>query len=113
VKPTQKLFRVDSHIVIAATGLLFDANAIVDLAERICRNYRSIYGDRMPVENLCDELAVVFHKQTKTASSRPLGVSLLVAGWDEELGAQLYEVTPEGSVSAWNAFTAGKGKRLK
>jgi 20S proteasome alpha/beta subunit len=109
-KPIRKLFRVDDHIVIGATGLLFDANAMADVAERLCRNYKSIYDSPIPLENLCDELATIFHRQTKSASSRPLGISLLVAGWDDEFGPQLYEVDPEGSVTAWNAASVGKGE---
>lgn len=63
VKPVQKIFQIDRHIVIAATGLLFDANAIADVAKRICIQYRNIYCDDMPVERVCEELSIIMHKQ--------------------------------------------------
>lgn len=61
--PMQKVFRIDSNIIIAATGLLFDANVIVDVAKRLCLQHRNIYCDEMPVENLCEDLSEIMHKQ--------------------------------------------------
>ena len=63
VHPMQKVFRIDSNIIIAATGLLFDANVIVDVAKRICLQHRNIYCEEMPVENLCEDLSEIMHKQ--------------------------------------------------
>jgi proteasome alpha subunit len=63
VHPMQKVFRIDSNIIIAATGLLFDASVIVDVAKRICLQHRNIYCDEMPVENLCEDLSEIMHKQ--------------------------------------------------
>lgn len=63
VNPMQKVFTIDSNILIAATGLLFDANVIVDVAKRICLQHRNIYCDEMPVENLCEDLSEIMHKQ--------------------------------------------------
>ncbi len=40
---------------------------------------------------------------------RPFGVSLLIAGYDEVAGAQLYQVDPSGSYWAWKASAIGKG----
>lgn len=39
---------------------------------------------------------------------RPFGVSLLVAGYDEEAGPMLYQVDPSGSYFAWKATAIGK-----
>lgn len=38
---------------------------------------------------------------------RPFGVSLLMAGYDEN-GPQLYQVDPSGSYFAWKASAIGK-----
>lgn len=62
-KPLQKVFKIDGNIVIAATGLLFDANIIIGVAKKICSQHRSIYCDEMPVENLCEEISQIMHKQ--------------------------------------------------
>lgn len=69
VKPLQKVFQVDKNIVIAATGLLFDASVIVNVAKRICSQYRTVYCDDIPVESLCEDLSEIMHKQV-TAGTR-------------------------------------------
>lgn len=63
VNPLQKVFQIDSNIMIAGTGLLFDANVIVDVAKRISLQHRSIYCDEIPVESLCEDLSEIMHKQ--------------------------------------------------
>ena len=71
VNPLQKIFKVDSNIIIAATGLLFDANVIVDVAKRICLQYRTVYCDEIPVESLCEDLSEIMHKQVITWIDHP------------------------------------------
>jgi 20S proteasome alpha/beta subunit len=43
-----------------------------------------------------------------TSGVRPYGVSLLVAGFDANRGATLYQVDPSGSFWAWKASAIGK-----
>ena len=47
---------------------------------------------------------------TGRSGVRPFGVSLLVAGWDENRGATLYQVDPSGSFWAWKASAIGKNQ---
>ncbi|XP_028054684.1 proteasome subunit alpha type-2-B-like [Camellia sinensis] len=44
---------------------------------------------------------------TQSGGVRPFGVSLLVAGFDDE-GPQLYQVDPSGSYFSWKASAMGK-----
>jgi len=45
---------------------------------------------------------------TQSGGVRPYGVSLLVAGFDANRGATLYQVDPSGSFWAWKASAIGK-----
>ena len=108
ISEAEKIVIVDEHIAIAATGLLFDAKAIIDSAIRICLDHRIQFGSPIPVETLGTELVTIFHSITRRINARPIGVSLLIAGTDAYLGNQVYCVTPEGSLSAWNAICVGK-----
>merc|ERR1712146_655141 len=47
---------------------------------------------------------------TQSGGVRPFGVSLLVAGWDDINGCQLWQVDPSGSYFAWKATAMGKGQ---
>lgn len=44
---------------------------------------------------------------TQSGGVRPFGVSLLLAGYDEN-GPQLYQIDPSGSYFAWKASAIGK-----
>jgi 20S proteasome alpha/beta subunit len=68
-KPIQKVFKIDNNVVIAATGLLFDANILINVAKKICSQHRSIYCDEMPVENLCEGISQIMHKQVSSLHS--------------------------------------------
>lgn len=107
LESTRKVFFVDRHVCIAVSGFVFEATQLIDLAKQECANFREIYNSPMPVENLCDYLSNVLHMLTRDGRYRPLGVSLVVAGWDEELGPQLFTTDPEGSFSGWNAVAIG------
>ena len=52
-----------------------------------------MYKDVIPVTLLARELAAVMQEFTQSGGVRPFGVSLLVAGFDDQ-GPQLYQVSP-------------------
>ena len=45
---------------------------------------------------------------TQKGGVRPFGISLLMAGYDEE-GPQLYQIDPSGAYFGWKATAIGKG----
>ena len=86
----EKILEIDSHIGCAMSGLVADARTLVDHARVEAQNHRFTYDEPMGVEPLtqavCD-LALSFGEgqdgDRKKRMSRPFGVALLVAGWDE------------------------------
>eukprot|EP01094_Clydonella_sp_ATCC50884_P006118 TRINITY_DN1514_c0_g1_i2.p1 TRINITY_DN1514_c0_g1~~TRINITY_DN1514_c0_g1_i2.p1 ORF type:complete len:128 (+),score=39.89 TRINITY_DN1514_c0_g1_i2:455-838(+) len=56
---------------------------------------------------LVRQLANVMQEFTQSGGVRPFGVSLLVAGFDDN-GPHLYQVDPSGSYWAWKASAIGK-----
>lgn len=92
----RKVFFVDRHICVAVTGLVFDANALLDFMKKKCVDYEVTYGSVIPVEVLCDDVSNVLHSMTLKSDSRPLAVNLVVAGIDSILGPQLYSVDMAG-----------------
>ncbi|KAK8641969.1 hypothetical protein V6N13_011335 [Hibiscus sabdariffa] len=61
----------------------------------------------IPVTQLVRETAAVMQEFTQSGGVRPFGVSLLVAGYDDN-GPQLYQVDPSGSYFSWKASAMGK-----
>jgi 20S proteasome alpha/beta subunit len=95
-------------VCIACSGLLFDADAVADISKKVFKEYRSIYGESMPLENFCDQMSSIFHQQTISGTTRTLGICLVAVGIDAIRGAQVYSVHPDGSYSAWKALAVGK-----
>nr|GMD37134.1 proteasome subunit alpha type-5 [Ipomoea batatas] len=102
---------IDSHIGCAMSGLIADARTLVEHARVETQNHRFSYGEPMTVESttqaLCD-LALRFGEGDEESMSRPFGVSLLIAGHDEN-GPSLYYTDPSGTFWQCNAKAIGSG----
>lgn len=97
VDPQRKIFFVDKHIALVAAGYLSDSSSLVEAARKECINYRATKGSAIPIECLSNYLADAMHTYT-SRMKRVLFVSILVTGWDDILGYQLYTTDPEGIV---------------
>jgi len=108
----EKIFEIDSHIGVAMSGLSADARTLVDHARSETQYHHFTFNEKMPVESLtqsvCD-LALKFGEAGEEgAMSRPFGVALLVAGWDQH-GPALYHTDPSGTHTRFDAKAIGAG----
>ncbi|KAF1878690.1 hypothetical protein Lal_00047361 [Lupinus albus] len=107
----EKIMEIDDHIGCAMSGLIADARTLVEHARVETQNHRFSFGEPMTVESttqaLCD-LALRFGEGDEESMSRPFGVSLLIAGHDEN-GPSLYYTDPSGTFWQCNAKAIGSG----
>ncbi|CAJ1977601.1 unnamed protein product [Sphenostylis stenocarpa] len=107
----EKIMEIDEHIGCAMSGLIADARTLVEHARVETQNHRFSYGEPMTVESttqaLCD-LALRFGEGDEESMSRPFGVSLLIAGHDEN-GPSLYYTDPSGTFWQCNGKAIGSG----
>jgi 20S proteasome subunit alpha 5 len=115
----EKIMEVDRHVGAAMSGLAADARLLVDHARVEAQNHTFTYDEPMRVESLtqalCD-LALGFGESSEGMSdaerakkmSRPYGVALLLAGYDEE-GPQLFHSDPSGTYTRYKAKAIGSG----
>ena len=103
-----KLYKMDEHILVSVSGIVSDANVLVDMGRLHCK--RHTYSQKTPiyVEEIVKYLANHKHAYTQYGSSRPFGVSLMFAGFDATAGFQLYSSDPSGNYAAWLANATGK-----
>ena len=103
-----KLYKLDDHILCAVSGITADANYLVDDAR--LRSKQHTYSMKTPiyVEEIVKYIADRKHTLTMFGSSRPFGVALMYAGYDNTLGFQLYCSDPSGNYAAWKANATGK-----
>jgi len=108
-----KIMEVDNHIGCVMSGLVADARILVEHARVESQYHRFTYNEPMPVEactlSTCD-LSLQFGegRNRKKALSRPFGVSLLIAGVDEN-GPQLWQTDPSGTFIRYEAKAIGAG----
>ena len=67
----------------------------------------ALLQESIPVLELVREIAAVMQEFTQSGGVRPFGVSLLIAGVDDD-GPQLFQVDPSGAYFGWRASAIGK-----
>jgi len=105
----QKISLLTDNIGVVYAGMGPDSRVLVRKGRKIAQQYFRTYHAPIPVNQLVRELAAIMQEFTQSGGVRPFGVSLLIAGYDEVAGAQLYQVDPSGSYWAWKASAIGKG----
>jgi len=103
----EKTAMLTANVGITYSGMGPDFRVLVNKGRKAGQKYWLEYHDPIPVSLLARELATVMQEFTQSGGVRPFGVSLLVAGFDDD-GPQLYQVDPSGSYWAWKASAIGK-----
>lgn len=103
----QKVAMVTKSIGMVYAGMGPDSRVLVKKARKAAQSYFQTYHETIPVSQLVREVASVMQEFTQSGGVRPFGVSLLVAGFDDE-GPQLCQIDPSGSYYAWKASAIGK-----
>ena len=108
----EKIMEIDTHLGCAMSGLTADARTLVDHARVESQNHRFTFNEEIPVRSVTQSLSdkcLAFGEGDEDAMSRPFGVALLIAGWDEEQGPMLYHTDPSGTFVKFTAQAIGSG----
>ena len=57
----------------------------------------------------CKQIADLFQEYTQSGGVRPFGIGLIVAGYDEEQGPQIFQIEASGTFYCWKATALGRG----
>ncbi|MEK6982166.1 MAG: archaeal proteasome endopeptidase complex subunit alpha [Candidatus Micrarchaeota archaeon] len=105
----KKVFDVDTHIAFTASGLIADARRLVDGARVDAQRHRITYNEPASIESIAKGVCDLLQVYTQYGGIRPFGVSLLIAGVDDQ--PRLYEAEPSGAMTAYKADSIGAGKK--
>ncbi|KAF7030628.1 hypothetical protein CFC21_042134 [Triticum aestivum] len=110
----QKIQSLTPNIGVVYSGMGPDFRVLVRKSRKQAQQYYRLYKETIPVTQLVRETAAVMQEFTQSGYNlvccsgvRPFGVSLLIAGYDDN-GPQLYQVDPSGSYFSWKASAMGK-----
>ena len=106
-KTGEKINEVSSNCGMTYSGMGPDFRILTTRARKDAQKYWLTYKEGIPVKQLAREVASTMQEFTQSGGVRPFGVSLFLAGFDEE-GPQLFEVDPSGSYWAWKASAVGR-----
>merc|ERR1711893_79777 len=91
------------------SGMGPDYRVLVRRARKMVQDYQLMYEEQIPTAQIVQRVASVMQEYTQSGGVRPFGVSLLIAGWDEdEEKPYLYQSDPSGAYFAWKATAMGR-----
>jgi len=102
----QKIFRIDSHIGIAISGLISDARVLAQWMRNESLNHKYVFNSNIQTERLVIKLSDKSQVYTQKAEKRPYGVGLLVIGADKT-GTHLFQTEPSGVYTEFYAQAIG------
>jgi 20S proteasome alpha/beta subunit len=106
-KYPRNIFLIDKHVMIGVSGNIPDSQIIVNHVRKQTQQYKFIYQDDLPVIDIAKEISNIMQQFSQSRASRPMGCSLVIAGWDRSLGFQLIKIDSSGAFAGWKAISIG------
>ena len=106
----EKMFRVDEHIGVAASGIISDARVLVDRSQLRAQQHAVTYDSKIDVLSIVKEMCDLKQICTQSAGLRPFGVSLLVGGVEDDGTVKLFLTEPYGLYFQYRAAAIGEGE---
>ena len=104
-KMVKKIHKIDEHAAMTISGLVADAEFIVEQARYIARKYFLDIGSPIKIGSLASHIALILNAYLRVS---PYIVQLLIGGYDCR-GPHLYYVDLYGSISEEKYMATGSG----
>ncbi|XP_038058075.1 proteasome subunit alpha type-2-like [Patiria miniata] len=105
----RKIEKITKNIGMVYSGMGPDYRLLLRQARKLAQGYFLTYQEQIPTAQLVQRVANVMQEYTQIGGVRPFGVSLLVAGWDEDDKKPfLFQCDPSGAYFPWKATAMGK-----
>lgn len=105
----EKMFRIDDHIAATASGIISDARVLIDRAQVRAQQHAVTYDSKIDVLSIVKDICDLKQVCTQSAGLRPFGVSMLVAGVEEDGTIKLFLTEPYGLYFQYRAAVIGEG----
>lgn len=105
----EKIYQVDDHIAVAASGHVADARQLVDFARLESQRNTYMYEEDLDTDTLSKALGDHIQQYTQYGGTRPFGCALLIGGFTRGEPA-LIESEPSGAIIGYKAAGIGEGR---
>ncbi|RYH27238.1 hypothetical protein EON65_13725 [archaeon] len=96
------------RILVAFSGLLHYKSDVANAIRSFCAHHALVHSSPVPIYKLCHSLGSTMHSMTTNFERIPMGLNMLIAGYDQEQDRfLLYSVHPDGSYQEWKATAIG------
>ena len=105
---SRRIHPIGRNYALCTAGLSADCRQLVVRGRAEAASWQSLYGTPIPTHTLAERIASYIHQHTLFAWMRPFGAAVLVAGWDEEKGYQVFSMDPAGLCYGYKGAALGK-----
>ncbi|MFP4633088.1 MAG: archaeal proteasome endopeptidase complex subunit alpha [Halobacteriales archaeon] len=107
----EKIYQIDDHIAVAASGHVADARQLVDFARLETQRNTYMYEEDLDTETLAKALGDHIQQYTQYGGTRPFGCALLVGGYTRG-EPRLIESEPSGAIIGYKAAGIGENRAV-
>jgi len=108
----EKVSPIDDHMVATASGIVSDGRILIDIGRVAAQKHRVTYDSPIDILSLVKNLCDVKQYYTQVGGARPFGVSLLIAGVNDN--NDLFVTDPTGIFFQYKATAIGdKDEEIK
>ena len=102
-----KIYEIDSHIIVSAAGIVSDARVLIERAQVIAQQHRITYDSPIEPELVIKDISNIKQQSTQYGGARPFGTAILLGGVKQGK-AHLYTSDVTGNFFAYKANAIGE-----
>lgn len=111
VKNTQyKIIPISKTMAAVSAGLMADGRYIATYGQEIASGFMSNYSANATPKFVAERISLLLQQFTQFSSERPIGVSTIIGGLDDNGKPSIYTLDPSGSFFGYKGIAVGKGK---